>query len=87
VLERAVREAPAERTTFRAVLLNDLGSALAKLGEVEAACAAFEESVELATETGAAVHVQRVAGAAQGLARWRTAAPVQRLHARLLHLA
>jgi tetratricopeptide (TPR) repeat protein len=86
VLKRAVAEAPPERTTFRAVLLNDLGSALAQLGEVEAACAAFEESVELALQTGAAVHVQRVAGASRGLARWRTAASVQRLHARLLHL-
>jgi hypothetical protein len=64
-----------------------MGAALARLGEVEAACAAFEESVELAAETGAAVHIQRVAGAAQALGRCRDMAAVQRLHARLLQLA
>lgn len=78
---------PPRRTTFRAVLLNDLGAALARLGEVDAACTAFEESVALAAETGAAVHLQRVAGAAHLLRRWSTLASVRRLHERIQQLA
>ncbi len=38
--------------------------ALARLDEVDVACAAFMESLDFADETGAAVHAQRVAGAA-----------------------
>lgn len=49
---------------MRAVLLNDLGAALARLAEVDAACAAFMQSLDLADQTGAVVHAQRGAGAA-----------------------
>jgi len=87
VLQRAAEEAPRSRATFRAVLLNDLGAALARLGELERSCAAFMESLDLAGETGASVHVQRVAGASRSLSRWQSSPQVQELEHRLREIA
>ncbi|HZV48627.1 MAG TPA: hypothetical protein VFD49_02525 [Candidatus Dormibacteraeota bacterium] len=86
VLSRAAGDAAPDRATLRAVLLNDLGAALARLAEVEAACAAFMESLDLADETGATVHAQRVAGAARHLERRRSSPVVAALDERLRHL-
>jgi hypothetical protein len=69
VLARSADDAAPNRATLRAVLLNDVGAAIARLAEVDAGCAAFMKSLDLADETGAAVHVQRVAGAARHLER------------------
>jgi hypothetical protein len=86
VLAQAAEDATPDRATLRAVLLNDLGAALARLAEVDAACAAFMKSLDLADETGAAVHAQRVAGAARHLEKWRDAPSVLTLQERLLHM-
>jgi hypothetical protein len=87
VLARAANAAAPARTTLRAVLLNDLGAALARLGEVDDACAAFMESLDLVDETGAAVHAQRVAGAAKHLGDRRDVPAVALLDERLRQLA
>ncbi len=87
VLRASLAAAPLDRATLRAVLLNDYGAALARLGQVDEACAAFTESLGLADETGAAVHAQRVAGGARHLERWRQAPVVAELLDRLARLA
>jgi hypothetical protein len=87
VLARAADDATPDRATLRAVLLNDLGAALARLAEVDAACAAFMKSLDLADETGAAVHAQRVAGAARYLDLWRSSPAVGALEERLRQMA
>jgi hypothetical protein len=87
VLKASIAAAPPDRATLRAVLLNDLGTALAQLGQVDEACAAFTESLELADETGAAVHAQRVAGGARTLERWPRSRSVVELLDRLASLA
>jgi hypothetical protein len=87
VLARAAEDATPDRATLRAVLLNDLGAALARLAEIDAACAAFMQSLDLADETGAAVHAQRVAGAARHLDPWRNSPMVAALEERLRQMA
>jgi tetratricopeptide (TPR) repeat protein len=83
VLRGAVDAAPRARATLRAVLLNDLGAALARLNELDLACAAFKESLDLAAETGAAVHVQRVAGAVQRFCACQESGTLSELRERL----
>ena len=83
LLRGAVDLAPRERATLRAVLLNDLGAALARLNELEQACLAFRQSLDLAAETGAAVHVQRVAGAVQRFCACQESGTLSELRERL----
>ncbi|MDQ6949089.1 MAG: hypothetical protein M3256_23225 [Actinomycetota bacterium] len=86
LLRRAADQAPKSRATLRAVLLNDLGAALARLNELDLACAAFQESLDLAAETGAVVHVQRVAGAVQRFCACRESGTLSELRERLTQL-
>jgi hypothetical protein len=86
ILRSAVAAAPQSPATLRAVLLNDLGAALARLNELDLACAAFQESLDLAAETGAAVHVQRVAGAVQRFCACRESGNLSELRERLTQL-
>ncbi|MDQ6949714.1 MAG: hypothetical protein M3256_26585, partial [Actinomycetota bacterium] len=83
LLRGAVDAAPRTRATLRAVLLNDLGAALARLNELELACVAFRQSLDLAAETGAAVHVQRVAGAVQRFCACQESGTLSELRERL----
>lgn len=87
VLREAITRAPADRATLRSVLLSDLGVALAQLGEADLACDAFEQALDLAEETGATVHAQRVTGAVRCLGQTRDCKALRQLNERLRLLA
>jgi hypothetical protein len=72
--------------SIRSSELVDLAMAYVKEEEVERACELLTESLDLCSEDGLVVQVQRVIGVRKHLARWRYAAAVRDLDEQLHHL-
>jgi hypothetical protein len=72
--------------SIRSSELVDLAMAYAKEEEIERACGLLAESLNMCSEDGLVVQVQRVIGVRQHLARWPDAAAVRDLDEQLHHL-
>ncbi len=79
ILRRSLESMPAEMVAWRSVVHCDFAAALARQGEVEAACDALSKAFRLAVEVGAAEHVQRIHGIRRRMDRYADAWPVRQL--------
>jgi hypothetical protein len=83
IIEDALAALSPSLVSVRCTVSADLAMAYAKEKEVERACGLLTESLDLCSEGGLVVHVQRVIGVRQHLARWHNAPAVRDLDERL----